>query len=52
MKRLKSRNYQHLAEGVGIGTRDLKRTEVIGTPIKDALFDFAAIRRLRSLSSA
>jgi len=36
-----------LAEDVGLGTRDLKRIEVIGTPIKEALFDFAAIRRER-----
>jgi len=36
-----------LAEDVGLGTRDLKRIEVIGTPIKDAMFDFAAIRRER-----
>ena len=36
-----------LAEDVGIGTRDLKRIEVVGTPIKDAMFDWAAIRRQR-----
>jgi uncharacterized protein (DUF362 family) len=36
-----------LAEDVGLGTRDLKRIEVTGTPIKDAMFDFAAIRRAR-----
>ena len=36
-----------LAEDVGLGTRDLKRIEVAGTPIKDAMFDFAAIRRER-----
>jgi uncharacterized protein (DUF362 family) len=36
-----------LAEAVGIGTRDLNRIEVIGTPVKQALFDFAAIRRER-----
>ena len=40
-----------LAEDVGIGTRDLNRIEVIGTPIKEAVFDFAAIRRQRRLSS-
>ncbi|NWG12868.1 MAG: DUF362 domain-containing protein [Acidobacteria bacterium] len=39
-----------LAEDVGIGTRDLSRIEVIGVPIKEALFDFAAIRRQRLLS--
>ena len=36
-----------LAEDVGLGTRDLKRIEVIGTPIAEALFDFAAIRKQR-----
>ena len=33
-----------LAEDVGIGTRDLKRIEVVGLPIKSAMFDFAKIR--------
>jgi uncharacterized protein (DUF362 family) len=36
-----------LAEDVGLGTRDLKRIEVRGTPVKDVLFDFATIRRNR-----
>ena len=36
-----------LAEDVGIGTRDLKRIEVIGTPIAQAVFDFAVIRKRR-----
>jgi uncharacterized protein (DUF362 family) len=36
-----------LAEDAGIGTRDLRRIEVIGTPIREAVFDFAAIRRKR-----
>ncbi len=36
-----------LAEDVGLGTRDLKRIEVIGTPIAQAVFDFAAIRKQR-----
>jgi hypothetical protein len=36
-----------LAESVGIGTRDLKRIEIAGTPIAQARFDFAAIRRNR-----
>ena len=36
-----------LAEDTGIGTRDLKRIEVIGTPIRTAMFDFAATRRQR-----
>jgi hypothetical protein len=37
-----------LAEDVGIGTRDLKRIEIVGTPIKEALFDFAKIRARRA----
>jgi len=36
-----------LAEDAGLGTRDLKRIEVIGTPIQEARFDFAAIRKER-----
>ena len=36
-----------LAEGVGVGTRDLKRIEVVGTPIREALFSFADLRRER-----
>jgi uncharacterized protein (DUF362 family) len=36
-----------LAEDVGLGTRDLRRIEVIGTPIAEAKFDFAAIRKKR-----
>jgi uncharacterized protein (DUF362 family) len=36
-----------LAEDAGLGTRDLKRIEVVGTPIREAVFDFAAIRRAR-----
>jgi uncharacterized protein (DUF362 family) len=36
-----------LAEDVGIGTRDLKRIEVVGVPIKSAMFDFAKIRAER-----
>jgi uncharacterized protein (DUF362 family) len=39
----------HLAENVGIGARDLKRIEVLGTPIQQAmLVNFAAIRRQRT----
>jgi uncharacterized protein (DUF362 family) len=34
-----------LAEDVGVGTRDLSRIEVVGTPIREALFDFGAARR-------
>ena len=36
-----------LAEDVGLGTRDLKRIEVLGTRIQEARFDFAAIRKQR-----
>jgi uncharacterized protein (DUF362 family) len=36
-----------LAESVGLGTRDLSRIEVIGTPVAEARFDFASIRRKR-----
>jgi uncharacterized protein (DUF362 family) len=35
------------AEAVGLGTRDLKRIEVVGAPIAEARFDFAAIRQKR-----
>jgi hypothetical protein len=34
-----------LAEDVGVGTRDLKRIEVVGTPIREAMFSFAELRR-------
>jgi uncharacterized protein (DUF362 family) len=44
-------NTLRLAEDAGLGTRDLKRIEVVGTPIKDAIFDFAAIRRQRQLAA-
>jgi uncharacterized protein (DUF362 family) len=36
-----------LAEDAGLGTRDLKRVEVIGVPIAQAVFDFAGIRKKR-----
>ena len=36
-----------LAEEAGLGTRDLKRIEVIGTPIAQARFDFAGMRKKR-----
>jgi uncharacterized protein (DUF362 family) len=36
-----------LAEESGVGTRDLSRIEVVGTPIAEARFDFAALRRER-----
>jgi uncharacterized protein (DUF362 family) len=39
-----------LAEEAGIGTRDLKRIEVVGTSINKARFDFAAIRKQRQAS--
>lgn len=34
-----------LAEGTGVGTRDLKRIEVVGTPIEKVKFDFYALRK-------
>jgi len=37
-----------LAESVGLGTRDLKKIDVVGTPIAQARFDFSAIRQRRS----
>lgn len=33
-------NTMRLAEDVGLGTRDLKRIEVVGTPIREALFEY------------
>jgi len=39
-----------LAEQAGIGTRQLKRIEVLGTSIQQARFDFAAIRSKRRLA--
>jgi len=36
-----------LAEEAGIGTRNLSRIEVVGTPITEARFDFAGIRERR-----
>jgi uncharacterized protein (DUF362 family) len=36
-----------LAEDAGIGTRDLRRIEVLGTPVNEVVFDFAAKRRQR-----
>jgi hypothetical protein len=44
-------NTLRLAEDVGLGTRDLTRIEVIGTPIVQARFDFAALRRERNANS-
>ncbi|MEO8369431.1 MAG: hypothetical protein ABI806_09530, partial [Candidatus Solibacter sp.] len=39
-----------LAEDAGLGTRDPKRIEVIGTPILQARFDFATLRKERRAS--
>jgi uncharacterized protein (DUF362 family) len=36
-----------LAEEAGLGTRDLRRIEVVGAPIAQARFDFAGIRKQR-----
>ncbi len=36
-------NTLRLAEELGVGTRDLKQIEVIGTPIRDALFKFREV---------
>jgi uncharacterized protein (DUF362 family) len=36
-----------LAESVGVGTRDLKKIELVGTPIAEVRFDFASIRQQR-----
>ena len=41
-----------LAEEAGIGTRDLKRIEVVGTPIAQVRFDFAGIRQQRRAARA
>jgi len=32
------------AKELGVGLRDLKRNEVVGVPIADVRFDFAAVR--------
>ena len=40
-------NFLELAEGVGLGSRDLGRIEVAGTPIREAAFDFAPLLRSR-----
>jgi Domain of unknown function (DUF362) len=36
-----------LAEAAGLGTRDLSKIEIAGTPVKQVMFDFAKIRRER-----
>jgi hypothetical protein len=38
---VKCDNTLKLAESLGVGTTDLDRIEVVGTPIKDAVFKFA-----------
>jgi hypothetical protein len=35
-----------LAEGLGVGTRDLSRIEVVGTPIAKARFRFPPLSQL------
>jgi uncharacterized protein (DUF362 family) len=40
-------NFLELAEGAGLGSRDLGRIEVAGTPIHEARFDFAPLLRSR-----
>jgi len=42
-----SDSFLELAEGKGLGTRDLGRIEVAGTPIREARFDFAPLVRSR-----
>ncbi len=39
-----------LAEEAGIGTRDLKRIEIVGSRIEQVRFDFAAIRKQRQMA--
>lgn len=41
----KSDSTLKLAEEAGLGTRDLKRIEVVGTPIRDLVFPFRAHRQ-------
>ncbi len=41
-----------LAEQIGVGTCDLKQIEVAGWPIKDVMFDFAALRSKRAAGFA
>jgi hypothetical protein len=33
-----------LAEDLGVGLRDLSRNEIVGTPIKEVVFDYSAVR--------
>jgi uncharacterized protein (DUF362 family) len=39
-----------LAEAAGVGTRDLKRIEIIGASLAEARFDFAGMRKKRQAS--
>ena len=43
-----SDNTLRLAEELGVGTRDLRQIEVIGTPIKEALFKFREVPQPRA----
>ncbi len=45
-----SDNMLRLAEEAGVGTRDPKRIEVVGTPLQDAIFHFTAFRRPRRIA--
>jgi uncharacterized protein (DUF362 family) len=47
---LTSDNMLRLAEDAGIGTRDLRRIEVVGTPLEEVAFNFAAHRVLSAAS--
>ncbi len=40
-------NTLELAEEKGIGTRDLSRIEVMGTPVREVMFDFKGLREKR-----
>jgi uncharacterized protein (DUF362 family) len=40
-------NMLRLAEEAGVGTRDVNRIEVVGTPIKDAMFQFSLQHKAR-----
>jgi len=40
-------NFLELAEAKGLGSRDLSRIEVAGTPVREARFDFAPLIRSR-----
>jgi hypothetical protein len=45
-------NTMALGESVGLGTRDLKRIEVVGGSIKDNICDYLALRKAREARSA